>query len=45
MSNTVIEKLIDKGFNGADIHWFLQDFGIGIWIAQPYLPPVMYIED
>jgi len=43
MASKVIEKLIDKGFNGADIHFFLQRFDIGIWIPEPYLPLPMFI--
>lgn len=35
--NNVVEKLLDKGFNGADIHFFMQRFDIGIFIPMP--PP------
>ena len=37
----VIDKLLDKGFTWGDIHFFLQDFGIGIYIRQPYIPPLI----
>jgi len=33
--NSVIQKLTDKGFNGADIHWFLMRFDIQIIIPIP----------
>lgn len=36
MNNTV-EKLLNKGFSGADIHFFMQRFDIGIFIPMP--PP------
>jgi len=45
MANNVVEKLLDKGFNGADIHWFLQGFGIGVWVAQPYLSTPIFLVD
>jgi hypothetical protein len=42
MKNPVIQKLTDKGFDGADIHLFLQRFNIGVWIAEPYMPPFIF---
>lgn len=44
MSNLVVQKLVDKGFNGADIYFFLKRFDIGIWIRHPYCPPVININ-
>jgi hypothetical protein len=41
----VVQKLIDKGFDGGEIHFFLQRFDIGIWIRQPYNAPIICVND
>lgn len=41
----VIEKLTDKGFNGADIHLFLQRFEIGIQVYLPRWAPIAFLHD
>jgi len=35
MTKDVVEKLTDKGFDGAQIHWFLRQFGIGVLHDPP----------
>ena len=35
MIKDAVEKLTDKGFDGAQIHWFLRRFGIGITLHDP----------
>lgn len=44
MKDSLVQKLIDKGFDGADIHFFLQRFDIGIWIRQPYIHGVVNVS-
>jgi hypothetical protein len=43
MVNQVVQKLVDKGFDGVDIHYFLQRFDIGMWIKEPYIHPVINV--
>lgn len=43
MSN-VIQTLVDKGFNGADIHYFLQRFDIRIIIPTSYFDNILFIH-
>lgn len=39
-----MQKLEEKNFNGIDVYWFLQIFNIGIWIVEPYFPPMMFVR-
>lgn len=37
MANKIVDKLLDKGFTPADIHFFFQRFDIGVWILNPFI--------